>query len=377
MAGIERVTLLCAQGLRRRYPDVRCIVHMFGNYKVPEQMQSNDIIFHPDCHPFFCGRKLSKWIHSGQVWVVCQPMATLSLVLWNPQLTKRLPIVTVLHGALHVEMDGQRKTAQYKLFAAISRRRRYKIAAVSESLARYAEMKLHLPERSVVTLYNPAIDLDRMSQVDSDCYGKEHGTSFTCVAVGRLAPQKGFDLLIEAFHSANVEASAQLRIYGEGGERSKLQTLIDSGPRASQIKLMGYREDAQRAVSASDLFIMSSRYEGLSGAMLEAIAYRRRIISTDHPFGAREALDNGRFGALVQQPYVVGLASEISREYELWKAKAIPSVEVAQVMSHLAPFTIEVACSRYFELLQSFYCPESRHNPPDPARLHKAVNNER
>jgi len=103
--------------------------------------------------------------------------------------------------------------------------------------------------------------------------------TFTIVAVGRLAPVKGFDLLISAL--SKVDFDFELQIVGEGEQREELLSLIISLGLQNCIKLVGFVKNVQDYIYNSDLQILSSREEGLSLALIEGIFYANVLIATD------------------------------------------------------------------------------------------------
>ncbi len=96
------------------------------------------------------------------------------------------------------------------------------------------------------------------------------------VAIGRLAPVKGFDILIEAFRGL----SARLCIIGDGEEREDLQARIDAAGLADRVVLTGYRADARSILQAADLCVLSSRREGFPLILAEALQAGCPMVST-------------------------------------------------------------------------------------------------
>jgi len=100
-------------------------------------------------------------------------------------------------------------------------------------------------------------------------------------AMGRLSSEKGFDILIRAV-ARRIAAGDRLRlvIAGEGDEREKLIRLIGDLGMQDYIRLTGFCEDVIRFFEAIDLFVLSSRREGLPNVLLEAMAIGVPILST-------------------------------------------------------------------------------------------------
>lgn len=117
------------------------------------------------------------------------------------------------------------------------------------------------------------------------------------VAVGRLAKQKNFRLLIDGFYDISGEfPDWRLQIYGEGPLRDELQRQILQYDLSERVSLCGAHQDVMERISDAELFIMSSDFEGFPNAMLEAMAIGLPVISTDFATGiARELIktENG------------------------------------------------------------------------------------
>lgn len=111
------------------------------------------------------------------------------------------------------------------------------------------------------------------------------------VTCGRLTEQKNHRLLIDAFAEVQkIYPFATLKIYGEGVLREKLQNQIDSLNLNEKVFLMGATNDVAKALQTADLFVLSSDYEGMPNALMEAMAAGVPCISTDCPCGGPREL---------------------------------------------------------------------------------------
>ena len=135
------------------------------------------------------------------------------------------------------------------------------------------------------------------------------------VSCGRLTRQKRFDLLIGAFHKVCDEfPDYKLEIYGSGSLQDQLQAQINALGRQDQICLMGRCEDVPNTIKNAGLFVLSSDYEGLPNALMEAMALGLPVISTDcGGGGARALIENGEDGLLVPCNDVDALAEAIRK----------------------------------------------------------------
>ena len=111
------------------------------------------------------------------------------------------------------------------------------------------------------------------------------------VTVGKLFPQKNHALLIRSFAQIASEFPEHtLEIYGEGELKDSLQQLINSFGLQTRIFLKGVRNDIEKVLEQAALFVLSSDYEGVSNALMEAMALGLPVISTDCPCGGSAML---------------------------------------------------------------------------------------
>lgn len=147
--------------------------------------------------------------------------------------------------------------------------------------------------------------------------GKELKTQKTISAAGRLTYQKGFDLLIKAWHLVHkIHPDWKLEIYGTGDDADELISLIQFYGLDNVVSLKGNVIDLQFHLQKSDFFIMSSRYEGLPMVLLEAMAAGLPCISFDCDCGPSDIITNGINGLLVNNGDIDGLASAINKMIE-------------------------------------------------------------
>jgi glycosyltransferase involved in cell wall biosynthesis len=122
----------------------------------------------------------------------------------------------------------------------------------------------------------------------------------TLLAVGRLVPKKGFDLLIAAFAQvAQRHPAWRLEIVGEGRLRHSLARAIRDHGLADRISLPGFIKNVRETMQRADLFVLPSLLEGFPNALLEAMAEGKACISFDCEMGPRELITHGENGWLV------------------------------------------------------------------------------
>ena len=130
------------------------------------------------------------------------------------------------------------------------------------------------------------------------------------LAVGRLNPVKGFDILIRAF-SKIKNREWRLRVVGEGAEREKLEILIDKLDLKNRVELVGLVKDVEIEYKRASIFVLSSRTEGFPGVLCEAMGYGCAVISFDCPSAPREIIRDRQDGLLVESNNIEELTSKI------------------------------------------------------------------
>lgn len=136
------------------------------------------------------------------------------------------------------------------------------------------------------------------------------------VSVGRLETQKNHEMLIRAFSETlrSEKHDFVLKIYGEGSRRKFLLGLVDELGLSDRVFLEGQVDDIARKLNEAKIFVLSSHYEGMPNALIEAMAMGLACISTDCPCGGpRTLIKNGENGILVRNEDEKGLARELTR----------------------------------------------------------------
>lgn len=119
------------------------------------------------------------------------------------------------------------------------------------------------------------------------------------VSVGRLDHQKGYDLLIRAFRRVrDVWPEAHLRIIGEGAQRAELEALRDSLDLTAAVELVGFSDNPLGYLQTADIYACSSRYEGFSNALAEAVGIGLPAVAPGGP-AAGDEIVNPEFGVLI------------------------------------------------------------------------------
>lgn len=163
---------------------------------------------------------------------------------------------------------------------------------------------------------NYAIDPDRISVLHNPiafpaCENTFQSIDKSLIAVGRICPQKRFDLLLKAF--SLLPQDYTLTILGDGEQANELKELADKLGIQGRITFAGYISDPTPFLRASQLFILTSEYEGLPNVAIEANACGTPVVAFECPGGISEIVNDGINGFLVPFGEVALLAAKVER----------------------------------------------------------------
>lgn len=196
----------------------------------------------------------------------------------------------------------------WNLLRSLLYRRAAAVVVQSSNIVGWASM--FVGRNYVHVIPNPTNpELDRSVKASN-----RQGVGHTVVAMGRLARQKGFDLLIQAFgRCAAKHVSWSLIIVGEGPDRASLEALAATIGIADRVRFTGAVSDPFPILRQADLFVLSSRYEGFPNVLLEAMVCGLAVISADCPTGPSEIIRDDVDGVLVPPNDVDALAIDMDR----------------------------------------------------------------
>lgn len=217
------------------------------------------------------------------------------------------------------------------------------VVAVSEGVRQEVLSDFRISPGRVVTIYNPVLRDDQLVEEERPAPSGD----LAMITVGRLARQKGLDILVEALAMARLELPWHMDIWGEGPEREKLEAQIRRHGLEARVTLRGYCATPLATMRTADVYLLPSRHEGLPTALIEALASGPQIIAADCPHGPREILEQGRLGMLVPPEDPVALATAIER-----MARGEGLVPRAAQLQRARDFSATAAASHWLSLLR-------------------------
>lgn len=222
------------------------------------------------------------------------------------------------------------------------------IVAVSKGVAEDLASRVRIPDENLKVIYNPVITprLRMLAQRSPDHPWLLQDGPPVILAIGRLTPAKGFDVLIEAFAGLRRHKAARLLILGEGPERARLESRIAELGLQDHCQLSGFKSNPYSFMANADIFVLPSRWEGLPTVLIEALSLGVPVIATDCPSGPHEILDGGRFGKLVPVENPEALCSTLLHTLEN------PTTPDISLRDWLQQFTLEQSVSAHLKLIE-------------------------
>lgn len=220
------------------------------------------------------------------------------------------------------------------------------LVAVSQGVA--ADVRQHYPAVAtrVAMIYSPILGAGMQSRLQRLPPRASAAAPPRLVVVGRLAFEKGFDVLLQALPKVLAQMDAHLDIHGEGAEQPRLKSLSRALGIEHAVAFPGATVDPLGVMHAADLFVFPSRNEGFGIALVEALACGQQIIASDCPHGPAEILGQGRWGQLVPPGDPDALAAAIIRSL---RGEVIFAVD--KLRQRAADFSAERSVTEYQQLL--------------------------
>ncbi len=177
------------------------------------------------------------------------------------------------------------------------------------------QLKIELKKKlnvNAICIYNPlnVTEIIKKSKIKSKkifISNKE----LKILNIGRYTDQKDQITLLRSLNNLKKKINFQAVLIGKGILKSKLREYINDNDLNKKVKLMNFIENPYNLMRQTDVFILSSKYEGLPNVLLEALVLKKFIISSNCPTGPREILLNGKGGLLFKTGDHKGLSKKI------------------------------------------------------------------
>jgi glycosyltransferase involved in cell wall biosynthesis len=266
-------------------------------------------------------------------------------------LTGRPPRIVLREGStLSMELPYERTHARRAVrFAARLAPRLYAradaIVTVSNGAADDLIEHFRIPREKIHCIYNPIITPELLASHDEPpphAWYREKEP--VVLAVGRLSTAKDYPTLLRAVARVRRNVPCRLIILGDGPDRDALGRLASELEISGVVDMPGFVQDPYPYMRQAGVFVLSSKWEGLPGTLIQALACGCPIVSTDCHSGPSEILRDGRYGELVEVGNGEQMATAIERALAGHRAEPVDS-------AWLMRFSAGPALDKYAEVL--------------------------
>ncbi|MEA1926998.1 MAG: glycosyltransferase family 4 protein [Candidatus Auribacterota bacterium] len=310
ISGGEKVLFDLATSLKERGHEVSAVCPDPG--QLPDELrkagiESTIIPFHKT-YDIRAARRLARLIGDENIEVLHSHSMLTNIVSRVAGRLARVPVsVSTEHLTMELGRGGRSgeitvrlKARYYRLLDNYTSRYNQQVIAVSNAV-RDDLVEQGIPASRITVIQN-GINIPDINTAARDRIRLELGIKpeeTVIGAVGRLSPQKDYPTLLHAFKRVNKSCpEAVLLIAGDGYLRDNLEELTDDLGIRERVKFLGYRSDVMEVFSSCDIYTLSSLWEGLPLAVLEAMAMGKPVVATAVP-GTEEAVNEGETGFLV------------------------------------------------------------------------------
>lgn len=227
-----------------------------------------------------------------------------------------------------------------------------KVVGVSLGVSKDITNLLNLKKDKSTTIYNPVVSQDLLNNSEEKV---EHKWIINkkypvLLAVGRLTIQKDYYTLLRAVAHVNEKKPLRLIILGTGELLEELKDFAEKLKIDNMVDFFGFCANPYAFMSKVDLFVLSSKWEGLPTVLIEAMACGCPVVSTDCPSGPSEILCDGKYGSLVPVEQPILLANAIEKMLDDKKNK---DKERISIRNRALDFSVDNSLNSYLTLINS------------------------
>ncbi len=226
--------------------------------------------------------------------------------------------------------------------------------AVSDESRKDIESFYRLKHGNTSVIYNPVVDDSIFQKADEFVdhpWFQSGGNIPVIVGMGRIVPLKAFENLIDAFAILRNLLKAKLVVFGSKDSDPRYFEFLINKVRQQKLEqdvdFPGFVDNPFKYLSKASLFVLTSKYEGLPGALIQAMACGCPVVSTDCPSGPGEILEQGKYGKLVEVGNIQQIAAEMFSTLEA------PMLSKEELKKRSLYFSIEASTQGYLKVIKS------------------------
>lgn len=207
-----------------------------------------------------------------------------------------------------------------------------------------------------ICIYNPLNKKEILSKsknnINSSFFKKKN--KLKILSIGRFTDQKDHLTLLRSVKILKDKYNLNfiLLIMGKGENKEKIQIFIKKNNLSKNVKLIGFKKNPYKYLKQCNLFVLSSRFEGLPNVLLEAITLKKFVISSNCPTGPNEILNGGKGGLLFKTGNPNDLAKKINYYYNNTK---LLNKKIHFAYKNLYRFDYNTNMKKYFQIVANLF----------------------
>jgi glycosyltransferase involved in cell wall biosynthesis len=293
------------------------------------------------------------WKLRPQAVLSTSPQTNMALTLSAPFLPHGTRVLLSESNMPSAELEDG--VAHPRLWAWLYRhlyKRADKVVCLCDAMMDDLALHFNVPREKLTRIYYP-VDLERVRELADSQGNPFAGPGPHLAAAGRLCRQKGFDLLLAAMSRVRAHLpQASLTILGQGPLLAELTRQAKNLGLTDAVRLLGFQQNPWPYIKHADVFVLSSRYEGLPNVLLEALALGTPIVATDCPSAIRELHAMHPEIVMVPPEDPEALAQGILARWKTQFENAVPRPSGSTV-DGLSEFSLPQVVGEYSKLLLS------------------------
>jgi glycosyltransferase involved in cell wall biosynthesis len=220
----------------------------------------------------------------------------------------------------------------------------------SKDFKKELDTKFHTNSKLI---YNPLnvkeIKQKSKNKINFDFFNESN--SLKIINIARFTEQKDHITLLKSFNLVNKKIKSKLLIIGYGSNHNKIKNYIKKNNLGNNVKILNFQKNPYKYLRLADIFILTSKFEGLPNVLLEALTLKKYIISTDCPTGPKEILNKGEYGTLVK----IGDYKKIFKHIIFYKKNKNYLIKKSMKgYKSLKRFDFDKNCNAYYNVVKQY-----------------------
>ena len=348
--GVEKNLFLITEFLSRRLPNISLIT---SNFKDKKKFSKRIKVYTPTKNYLnFKNRLLRNIICSIILLKLISTKEQFSLLSFNANI-----FATIIAKIFSINVIVRINTSHKKWSTNLIKRSIFKffLKYPDEVIVNSRELKKEIDKEfkvNSVCIYNPLnrSEILKFIKTKKNIFGVDKKT-LKILFIGRLVDQKDPFTFLKAIKNIPKNIKYKSYIVGSGHLKEKILKFIRENNLSDKLIQVDYTKKAMQYLNQCDLFILSSKFEGLPNVLLEAQFLKKFIISTNCPTGPKEILLNGRAGELIDSNSPKALTQKIINFHKN-KKKRLNKKKILLGYNQLQRFDFNINCKKYLDLIK-------------------------